>query len=176
MRREQCSIKHLKRCGTPRKKTVYGLADVSIIATILYVGSTFYPVKRFVAHMSQNIQGELKTLIRDMIIESGSYLIPINLYEFETTCDIEARQIELQIADSLQQEEHIALCDIDLIKTPYVYNTPYEILKETRPDLPMSIIDEIAVNIRSQQRQEYVDMLYENMCRIIALREMYYAK
>ena len=74
MRREQCSIKHLKRCGTPRKKTVYGLADASIIATILYVGSTFYPVKRFVAHMSQNIQGELKTLIRDVILESGSYL------------------------------------------------------------------------------------------------------
>jgi hypothetical protein len=108
----RCSKPH---CGIQQKQHIYGLYDVRL-SDIFYVGSTFYPGQRFADHLksARAPVGTKSLWLRD-ILESGSYPLPLLLYEFPTTCDNYTRHVERQIAKQLRLEGHTALCDDCLI-------------------------------------------------------------
>ncbi len=87
----------LARCGSNRTQHIYGFYDVRL-HDIFYVGSTFYPAKRFSDHMKGAKKPyNTKSLWLRSILESGSYPLPLLLYEFQTTCDGYTRDVEMNI-------------------------------------------------------------------------------
>jgi hypothetical protein len=103
-----CRLTH---CRSQRTQHIYSLFDVRL-HDIFYVGSTCYLAERFAKHMQRTkALSNFKSMWLQNILESGSYPLPILLYEFQKTCDRYTREVEREIADCLRAEGHTARND-----------------------------------------------------------------